>query len=435
MATIGLVLGGIKQQLDLYLPQDQIHLAFGQLGYRFRNRRLPPAQSVHLLCIQLLTQVALENLRHVADLADLSAQAIAKARQRLPLALLLALIRQVSQRIAAAPGGGRFYGHRIILADGTTLLAADTKPIASYSGKTGGHGHNDPRIGLLALIDYASGMIIDVLSMPKCRHEICGLHRLLKFLRPGDLILADRGLVNYALLALMSLRGLEACLRLHPQFYIDSKARRHGRRIKRFSRHDHLVCWQRGKKACRWMSLRRFSELPESLVLRQLEYQIIRPGFKTTRAWLITTLVDPEKYPAGELVRLYEKRWQIEECFRNIKSSLKMQGFRAKTLPGIRKEIAGMVLIYNLVRQVMQKAAENQGVSAERVSFKNALYWLIYARAGQELARLKVNPKRTRPSEPRMLKRTTIKYRRLKVPRKNLQLPPPIYQFAGFGLS
>lgn len=437
MATIPAILGGIKQQLDRYLSPDQIHELCRQQGHRFRNRLLPPALSVHLLCLQILAQVALENLRLAAGRADLTAQAICKARRHLPLAVLLALVRLVAGRMNSWPCHSRFHDHRIILADGTTLLTADTPELAHYAGRAQsqyGVAHNDPRIRLLAVLDYATGMILEVLSMPRFRHEITGLHRLFKSLSSGDLILGDRGLVNYVALALMLQQGLQGCFRLPALFWIGPQARPRGRRIHKLSCGDYLVCWLR-PKACRWISKRRLRELPETLLLRQIEYRIIRPGFKTTQAWLITTLVDPRKYPAEDLVALYEKRWQVELCFRNIKSSLKIQGFRAKTLPGIRKEIAGMLLLYNLVRQVMLQAAGNQHVAVDRISFKNALNWLLFTRPGETLARLKVNPTRRRPSEPRMLKRRTVKYTPLKVPRCKLQLPPPIYQFIGVGLS
>lgn len=434
MATISSVLSGIKQQLHVYLPASEVHALCQAFGYRFRVRCLPPVQSVHLLCIQILAQVALENLRHVAGLADISAQAISKARQKLPLPVLLALVSQVARRMSCVPVRTCWHGHRIILADGTTLLTCDTPALAAYSGRLYDRLYNDPRIRLLAVVDYSTGMILDVLGMPRFTQEISCLHRLFRFLKPGDLILGDRGLVNYAALALMIKQELQGCFRLPQPFYVNSKGRKHGRRIRQFSPQDHLVCWQRGKP-CRWMSRRRFRALPETLLLRQIEYQIIRPGFKTTRAWLITTLLDPRQYPAQELVGLYEKRWRIEQCFRNIKSSLKMQGFRARTYKAIRKEIAGIVLLYNLVRQVMLQAAENQQVDPERISFKNALYWLLYAQAGERPSRLKVNSIRRRASEPRMLKRRICKYPQLKVPRQNLQLPPPAYCYAGDFLS
>lgn len=210
MATISSVLGGIKQQLHVYLPASEVHALCQAFGYRFRVRCLPPVQSVHLLCIQILAQVALENLRHVAGLADISAQAISKARQKLPLPVLLALVSQVARRMSCVPVRTCWHGHRIILADGTTLLTCDTPALAAYSGRLYDRLYNDPRIRLLAVVDYSTGMILDVLGMPRFSQEISCLHRLFRFLKPGDLILGDRGLVNYAALALIRLSGAAA---------------------------------------------------------------------------------------------------------------------------------------------------------------------------------------------------------------------------------
>jgi hypothetical protein len=52
------------------------------------------------------------------------------------------------------------------------------------------------------------------------------------------------------------------------------------------------------------MSKVRWAALPATLTLRQVAFRLVRPGFRTTWAWVITTLLDPAKYPAEELVTL-----------------------------------------------------------------------------------------------------------------------------------
>lgn len=46
---------------------------------------------------------------------------------------------------------------------------------------------------------------------------------------------------------------------------------------------------------------------------------------------------------------------------------------RCKTVAGVHKELRKIALVYNLVRLVMLEAARQQQVSADRISFIDAL--------------------------------------------------------------
>ena len=137
---------------------------------------------------------------------------------------------------------------------------------------------------------------------------------------------------------------------------------------------------QVARAAGRWKTLSN-----EVLTLRQISFRVYRKGFRVQWAWIITTLLDPEKYPAQELIELYSQRWQVEVYFRDLKKTLGIGMISARTATGVRKEILAFVLLYNLVRRVMQQAAIAQGVSADRVSFIDALRWLLWSAPGQPL--------------------------------------------------
>ena len=48
---------------------------------------------------------------------------------------------------------------------------------------------------------------------------------------------------------------------------------------------------------------------------------------------------------------------------------MRMDVLRCKTVEGVHKELLMYAVIYNLVRQVMLQAAEQQNVPVERISF------------------------------------------------------------------
>ena len=152
------------------------------------------------------------------------------------------------------------------------------------------------------------------------------------------------------------------------------------------------------------MSLAEDEALPESLVLRELRYQVLKKGFRTRSVTLVTTLTDAGEYPAAELAEQYLGRWGIEVNLRHLKTTMKMDVLKCKSVDGIMKELKVFVLVHDLVRLVMLKAAQQQGVAVDRIGFADALRWLRDARGGGAPPGLIVNPARDGRVEPRVVK-------------------------------
>ena len=164
-------------------------------------------------------------------------------------------------------------------------------------------------------------------------------------------------------------------------------------------------------------------EATEQLTLRQVAYRTCRPGFRTRWAWVMTTLTDPQQYPAEAIIELYQMRWQVEVYFRDLKSTLGLRSLSAKTVEGARKELLAFVMLYNLVRHVIGQAAGQQRVAPDRISFTDAMTWLLWAEPGEPIPKLKLNPKRHRPTQPRVLKHGRQKYPRMSKSRKQMVKP------------
>ena len=98
-----------------------------------------------------------------------------------------------------------------------------------------------------------------------------------------------------------------------------------------------------------------------------------------------------------------------------------MDVLKCKTVDGVLKELQVFALIYNLVRQVMLIAAEQQRVDVHRLSFIDALRWLQTADLGDELNAIFVNPVRSDRYEPRVRKRRPKNYPLMKKPRCQLK--------------
>jgi hypothetical protein len=424
MVTVWRSLRPVKAQLQQLVPDQDIFRICRQVGHVWRDRLLNPAVTVQLFLLQLLSKVAMEGLRQVAGIA-VTAQAICKAKQRLPLQLLMELV-QCS--VPKGLGSSVWRGLEVYLADGMSFMTHDTPELARHYGKAsnqwGTHfGYPTPK--LLALMDCQGGFIHKVVALPWARQEFTCLGRLFRALGRDALLLGDRGLVSFAHLALMMRAGIHGCFRLPRQCVARGRGRRSHRTSKRLGRQDWLVRWIKDCKGrrVRWMSKVQWKTLPGELTLRQISFRIVRPGFRVRWAWIVTTLLDPKTHPAQELVELYGKRWQIEVYFRDLKQSLGMAKLSSKSVLGTRKEILAFVLLYNLIRRVMRQSARMQNVSEDRISFTDALAWLLWSSPGDAIPKLKVNPRRVRPTAPRRLKKSFRRFGPMYRPRQACSKP------------
>ena len=98
-----------------------------------------------------------------------------------------------------------------------------------------------------------------------------------------------------------------------------------------------------------------------------------------------------------------------------------MDVLRCMTVEGVLKELMVFAIIYNLVRVVMVEAARRQNVDVDRISFIDALRWLVVARPRAFLVRLIVNPERPGRVEPRVKKRRPKQYDLMMEPRSVLR--------------
>ncbi|MDT9694345.1 transposase, partial [Streptomyces sp. P9(2023)] len=71
-------------------------------------------------------------------------------------------------------------------------------------------------------------------------------------------------------------------------------------------------------------------------------------------------LTDPSTHPAGELVRLYHERWEIETAYAELKSTI-LGGhvLRARTPDGIEQEMWALLTAYQALRTAMTDATDS----------------------------------------------------------------------------
>jgi len=60
---------------------------------------------------------------------------------------------------------------------------------------------------------------------------------------------------------------------------------------------DQVVEWFKPEDRPEWMTAGQYEALPTTLAVRELRYEVGRPGFRTRTVTLVTTLLDAEVYP------------------------------------------------------------------------------------------------------------------------------------------
>ncbi len=153
------------------------------------------------------------------------------------------------------------------------------------------------------------------------------------------------------------------------------------------------------------MAAEQWEQLPASITVREVRRTVKRNGFRPITVTVVTTLLDADAYPADELIELRLTRWMVETNIRHLKITLGMDVLKCKTLDGVRKERLIFLLLYNLIRLLMLRAARRQRVNVSRLSFADTLAWLRFGDASAAPPALKVNPLREGRLEPRVLKR------------------------------
>jgi hypothetical protein len=430
----------IKTEVGYWLKPESICALCESLNYVWRERVLGPVTTIHLFVLQVLhgnTACA-----HVPRLGGVlcTGEAYCQARSRLPLTLLQRLLTHIVDALRdSLLDDGRWHGHRTFLLDGSSVSMPDTEELQKEYGQPGqqAKGCGFPVMHLLAIFHAATGFLLHVATAPLRTHDMSRIDQVHPELAAGDVLVGDRGFCSFAHLALLAARNVFGVFRAHQKQIVSfrphrraatKKSRKHGQRgrpssrwLKRLGRHDQLVEYVNPPRRPTWLSAEEYASLPATLTVREVRFTIDSPGRRTRVVTLVTTLLDPQKYPVADLAALYGQRWQIETNFRHLKQTLGMDVLRCESVPGVQREVAVYALVYNLVRLVMLEAAQRQEVPVERISFVDAIRWLADAVDGNPTLELRVNPHRPNRFEPRAVKRRPKEYDRLNRPRAVLR--------------
>jgi hypothetical protein len=97
-------------------------------------------------------------------------------------------------------------------------------------------------------------------------------------------------------------------------------------------------------------------------------------GTQTGHYRLLTSMVNPRRYPAGHVVALYHQRWEIECAYCELKSTLlRRRVLRGRHPHAIDQELWALLALYQAIRIAITDAVLGEPVTPLQVSFTIAL--------------------------------------------------------------
>lgn len=143
-------------------------------------------------------------------------------------------------------------------------------------------------------------------------------------------------------------------------------------------------------------------DLPATWEARLIECRI---GGQLQR--YLTSLSDPRRYRAREIVAHHVQRWEIELGFREIRQGMlhNAPALRSKQPALVGQELWGTLLAYDLIRQEMRQMADEMHVAPQRLSFQ----WLTLA-ITMALSGWSLEDAETLPERSQLLRKIAARY-------------------------
>ena len=186
-------------------------------------------------------------------------------------------------------------------------------------------------------------------------------------LKPGDLLLSDRGFCTYVNLWHLYHNSVDFVVRarenLRKNFAVKTN----------LEKNDRIVKWFKSKIRPDWIDQETWAKIPDTLLLREITYYVGTPGFRTEKIVVVSSLFSKQLFPTEAFAELYYSRWRGELFLRNIKTTMGMDILRCKTPEMIEKEVLMFIIAYNLIRVIIFQAGTTYDAPIDRISFKGAV--------------------------------------------------------------
>jgi hypothetical protein len=295
--------------------------------------------------------------------------AVSRARTRLGVQPFQELFDRVAVPVARPGAASAFVGGlRVIAVDGVVLDVPDTPDNAAefgYSGREDVNRSAFPQVRVVTMSEVGTHATVGAaMDGYRTDERSLAVEVINSYLRPGMLLVADRGFYSYDLWVAATGTGADLLWRVSDT--LDLPVLRYlpdgsylseilpatvKAKIKRTGNHTHGD--------------------GHRITVRVVEYMITGRGQDTVTIRLLTTITDHTKILAEKLAATYAERWEHELVFDEIETHQMHPGkvLRSKTPDLVKQEIWAYLLTHYAIRAFMAEAAEDLGDEPDRISY------------------------------------------------------------------
>ena len=287
---------------------------------------------------------------------------ISQARTRLGWEALRQLHDDLVKPVAVrSTRGAWFRSWRLVSLDGSTFDVADEKVNEDAFSRPGASRGSSayPQIRFVSLVENGTHVLFGSQMDGYRTGEITLAKAVLPRLRKDMLCLADRQFFGFELWQLARGTGADMLWRMKKNMRMACE-----KRLPDGSYLSHV-----------YPSVRDWRHQTNGIVLRVIDYRLEGIEGSEPIYRLATTILDPDKAPAGELAALYHERWEIETAFDELKTHLRGAHIvlRSKTPDLVRQEFYGLMMAHFAIRGLMHEAALKADEDPDRLSFLHAV--------------------------------------------------------------
>jgi len=304
-----------------------------------------------------------------------SGPALSKARVLLGEQVMRKIFETDAARGDVAPGtGAAWHGMETTGIDGTTIEVFRNDELAEASGVP--PGGTKPKIRLVAHVRTGSRRWIAAAVGGYLDGENALADQLAESFTAGMINLADRGFFSMDRWIRFSAAGAHLAWRVKngaksvPFKTIETL--KDGSELVLLRESDSMLAKRRRDNG--GTALPRLPDTVARLVSFTICARTARRA-KTTTIKVLTTLLDPEAFPAREIAVLYAERWQIEIAYLHLKKTVKGTGrtLRGRSVALARQETWALLLVHNMTATLAARAAGAAGLDPDLIPFTAVL--------------------------------------------------------------
>ena len=280
-----------------------------------------------------------------------------RARQRLGAGVIEAVFRRLAGPVAPDGLEGAFWrGMRVAAVDGFLLDVPDTPANrAAFGGPVAARGQPSgfPQARVVTLTETGTHSPVDARVGGYCAGEQ-ELAAAMAGSAAGMLVIMDRGFPGVTL--------WKAYTQARAHLLIRARSSVARRPVQVLGDGTYLARMNlAGQKGAH----------PGGVLVRVIEYRV--DGGEVIR--LLTDLMDPVAFPAGELAALYHERWESESSFRQVKTFQRgpQEILRSADPEMVRQEIWAHLAVHHCLTRIIMRLAGQERIDPDRISFIKVL--------------------------------------------------------------